>query len=361
MKILQIAPAWIETPPLRGYGGTEWVIYNVISGLTTLGHDVTLFATKNSKSDGHLKYVFTKNFLDLDIPWEAALPSLLHYHQAFREADKFDMVHAHLSSQTDLCILPFLADLTDKGIPNVMTIHGHKPFDRFTFMDQYYLKYYAKKISVINISHTMEDVSPAGFPKAGVAYNSLAPSQIKFSPKGGKYLTWLGKIVPDKGIDEAIQIAKKCGEKLVFAGLVDRAEKKSVEYFGSMVKPYIDGNQIVFLGPADLKLKNKLLGGAKAFLNPIQWMEPFGMVMLESLAAGTPVISYARGAANELIKDDSNGFLVKTPTQMMDAISKIDTIKREDCRASFETKFTPEMAALAHVKIYEKLIKKIKK
>jgi len=356
VNILQIAPPWIDTPPIKGYGGTEWVIYNLIKGLTSLDHDVTLFATKRSRSPGPVKYVFTKSFVDQNLPWEASLPSLLHYHQAFRLARQFDLVHAHLSSQTDIIILPFLADLAEAGIPAVATIHGHHPFDRFTFSDKYYHRYYASKVNVINISAAMDRVCPPGFTKVGVVHNSLDLSQIKFQSKKGKYLTWLGKIVPDKGTHHAILAAKDAGEQFVFAGLVDKFQKPSRDYFNDVIRPLIDGNQVIYLGPADAKLKNRLLRGAKGFLNPINWMEPFGMVMIEALAAGTPVISYARGAANELIKNGQTGFLVTTRSQMVDAIPHLSGISRKRCRDYVEQYFSPIVAAQNHLAIYSQLI-----
>ena len=137
----------------------------------------------------------------------------------------------------------------------------------------------------------------------GVIYNSLDISKIKFSAKGGKFLTWLGKIVPYKGILEVIKVAKMAKKQLVFAGIVDKLNSISVNYFEKKIKPLIDGKQIIYLGPADLKLKNKLLGNAEAFINPIKWDEPFGMVMIEAMACGTPVISFKRGSAPEVIND----------------------------------------------------------
>jgi glycosyltransferase involved in cell wall biosynthesis len=359
MKILQIAPPWIDIPP-ENYGGTEWVIYNLIKGLEQLGHSVTLFATKTSTppKQTKLRYAFKKSLVDMYLPWEAALPPLIHYYEAFKLADDFDIVHAHLSSQTDLMTLPFLADLTKRGIPSVLTIHGHHPFDRFSNFDRQYYRRYAKYISVINISKTMADLTPKPFKKAGVVYNSIDLSTIEYSPKGS-YLTWIGKIISSKGLSDAIQIAKKTGEKLIFAGLVDEYQSHSMEYFEEKVLPYIDNKQIIYVGPADQKLKSELLGGAKAFLNPIHWVEPFGMVMIESMAAGTPVISYDRGAAPELIVNGKTGYLVETKKQMVNAVKKIDLITRIDCRNHVKENFTPRIAARQHIKIYHRIIEKI--
>lgn len=352
MKILQIAPVWMDTPP-KNHGGTEWVIVNLIQGLTDLGHEVTLFATKNSKVEGKVKYVFEKSFLDQEISWSRTLPAVIHYFEAFREASKYDLVHAHLSSETDMIILPFLAELTQKHIPNIMTVHSRWPFDRHSATDEMFLKLYADKIFAVDISSSMHKTLPKQFRDGVFVHNSLDLSKMKFSNKPGTYLTWLGKIIPEKGTVEAIEAAKKTGEKFIFAGVVDKYLETSVRYFNEKVKPLIDGKQIQYLGPADLKLKNKLLSGAKALLNPISWHEPFGMVILEAMACGTPVISINLGAVSELIVNNKTGFLVKDKEEMLKAIKKINTIDRKVCREHVGNNFSPKTAALKYVDIYQ--------
>jgi glycosyltransferase involved in cell wall biosynthesis len=373
MKILQIAPPWIATPP-SGYGGTELVIYNLCNGLVELGHEITLFATKNSRSPDELDYVFNKGLVEMDIDWSASLPPFVHYHQAFQKADAYDIVHAHLSSGTDLLILPFLSDCVQKGRAAVMTVHGHWPYDRNTYMDPYFKKLYAKDIATISISRAMQKLLPKEFRDIGYIHNSLDPNTLSFRARPGiythkasngdsrvrrndrGYLTWLGKIVSDKGTHEAILAAKEAGEQIVFGGIVDKYDRLSVDYFQTKVKPLIDDDQVVYLGALDVKAKSKLMGGAKAFLNPIAWEEPFGMVMVESMACGTPVISYNKGAALELIKNGKNGLLVRNRKEMVKAIARIDTINRKDCRKYVEEKFSPKAAAKKHIEVYQREI-----
>jgi glycosyltransferase involved in cell wall biosynthesis len=373
MKILQIAPPWIATPP-SGYGGTELVIYNLCNGLVELGHEVTLFATKDSHSPGKLDYVFNKGLVEMDIDWSASLPPFVHYHQAFQQAGDYDIVHAHLSSGTDLLVLPFLSDLAHKGQAAVMTVHGHWPYDRTTYMDTYFKKLYAGDIATMSISRAMQKLLPKEFRDIGYVHNSLDPNTLSFRTRPGiythkssrgdtrsrgndkGYLTWLGKIVADKGTHEAILAAREAGEQFVFGGIIDKYDKRSVDYFQTKVKPLIDDDQVIYLGPLDVKAKNKLMGAAKAFLNPIAWEEPFGMVIIESMACGTPVISYNRGAASELIRSGKNGFLVKNRKEMVKAIARIDTIQRRDCRTYVEEKFSPKAAAKKHVATYQKEI-----
>lgn len=352
MKILQIAPPWLDIPP-EGYGGTEWVIANLIKGLTKLNHEVTLFATKTSRTGGKSLYIFKKPLLEQGLNWNAALPPLVHFHEAFKIAQEFDFVHAHLSSQTDLAILPFLADLSDKAIPNLVTIHSRWPFDPYSHMDKLFLKLYAGKILAVNISKSMQKNLPKKFRDGGFVYNSLDISRMRFHLKKGKYLTWLGRIIPQKGLADAIKIAKMAGEQFIFAGIMNDPAR-SKKYFHEKVKPLIDGDQIKYLGPADLRMKNKLLGGAKGFLNPINWEEPFGMVIIEAMACGTPVISFNRGAAKEIIKNNKTGFIVKDETQMLKAISKLGRINRRNCRKHVEEHFSLEAAALKYLKLYQK-------
>jgi glycosyltransferase involved in cell wall biosynthesis len=241
-------------------------------------------------------------------------------------------------------------------------------------MDPYFKRLYAKDIATISISRAMQRLLPKEFRDIGYIYNSLDPNTLAFRARPGVYthrssrgnarlrgnergyLTWLGKIVPDKGTYEAILAARQAGEQFVFGGIVDKYDKASVEYFETKVKPLIDDEQVVYLGALDVKAKSKLLGGAKAFLNPIAWEEPFGMVMVESMACGTPVISYNRGAASELIKNGMNGFLVKNRREMVKAIARVDTINRKDCRKYVEERFSPNAAAKKHVELYQREI-----
>jgi glycosyltransferase involved in cell wall biosynthesis len=359
MKILQIAPAWVHTPP-KGYGGTELVIYNLVEELVNQGHEVTLFATGKSETSGKLQYVYDSSLIEMGVDWNAALPQLIHYQQAFKHAKEegYDMVHTHLSSGTDLVIFPYLSELE---IPNVTTIHGHWPYDRFSKIDDYFLKYYKQALSLINISSTMENLLPKSLKanSIGTVYNGMETSRIKFTLKQNPngYLTWLGVIIREKGLHEAILAAKKAGEKFVFGGLVDKNRKvDSVQYFEEMVKPHIDNEQIIFLGELNFVQKVEMLNSAKAFLNPIDWEEPFGMVMIESLACGTPVISYSRGAAKEIIRDGKNGFLVSNVDEMTDAVAKIPNINRKDCRETVENQFSCTAMTEAYLNLYKKRI-----
>ncbi len=351
MKILQIAPPWIATPP-HGYGGTELVIYNLTEQLIKEGHQVTLFATKDSKTSAKLEYVFETGLMDQGVPWNGALPPLVHYQQAFKffSENNFDIAHVHMSSQTDLMLLPFLSELKK---PYVMTVHGHLPFDRYTNFDEFYFDLYSRKVSAVSLSKTMESFLPKQFKSDGFVYNSVDVESMTYNPNSGSHYVWLGRIVPDKGLHHAINVVKKTGEKLIFAGSVDKHNSDNgLDYFNNVIMPNVDGKQIQYLGEANFKMKNELFSNAKAFLNPIDWIEPFGMVMVESMACGTPVISFAKGAANELIIDGETGFLVKNEAEMIGAMKKVGSINRAACREHALRNFTAKAAAKGYLSIY---------
>ncbi len=333
------------------------VIHNIIEPLVKKGHDVTLFATKDSETSAKLEYVFEKGLYDMQVPWHGALGPLVHYDQAFKlyEKGNFDIVHVHMSSQTDLILLPYLVKLKK---PYVMTLHSPWPYDRFTWMDAYYLGYYGPKVKAVTISKSaIETVLPKQFMSDGYAYNGTDMKKYIFNaaPKGD-YFTWIGRIDPVKGLHEAIAAVKKAGAKFYFAGSVDKFKPGSEEYFEQEIKPHVDGKQIKYFGPADVKMKNELVGNAKAFLNPVLWDEPFGLVMVESMAMGTPVIAYKRGSIPELIKDSVTGYIVNDIDSMVAAMDKVDAINRADCRKWVEANFSAEASAEAYLKIFRRTL-----
>ncbi len=356
MKILQIAPPWIATPP-NGYGGTELVIHNLCEQFIKLGHEVTLFATKNSKTSAKLKYVFDEGLYEQGLPWNGALPPIIHYQQAFKlfREGNYDIAHVHLSSQTDLMLLAFLSEIKK---PYVLTVHGHLPFDRYTNFDNFYFGFYAQKLSAVSISKTMKSFLPKQFRSDGYIYNPINVTNMTFNDKPEDYYTWIGRIVPDKGLHHAINIARKTGIKFIFAGSVDPHNANgAADYFKSKIEPHIDGKQIQFVGEVNFAQKNKLFSNAKAFLNPIEWIEPFGMVIVESMACGTPVISFAKGAANELIKDGETGFLVSNEEAMIEAMQQIKTINRAACREHVLQNFSDRSSAARYLSLYYKKVR----
>ncbi len=359
MKIAHIAPPWLTIPP-KNYGGTEIVIYNLIEEQIDQGHDVTLFAPGDAKTSAKLVSFFPQSLVECGTPWQAHLKAYYHLHKAvdsIKEHD-FDIVHTHLSSSADMYIFPLMASL---DVPHVTTLHSRFPFDRLPNgwlgdADQYYMEW-ASSVPMIAISESARAEVPHKFNFIGVVHHGLPMSQ--FRPTGKKrsaYFVWLGRCVPDKGTHLAIQAAKEAGVPIVLAGTVDRHSQDSVHYFQDMVKPLVDNKQVKYIGPVNLKEKIELLSKARGFLNPIQWEEPFGMVMIEAMALGCPVISLARGAAPEIIVHRKTGYLVHDIEEMVRFIPRIDEIDREVTRAHVEETFSARVMAAKYVKYYKQVI-----
>ncbi len=333
MKIGILDTIWINTPPPK-YGGTEDVVYHLADGLVEKGHDVTLFAPATSKTKARLSPTVTLPLRDKNIPWTDISYHLYHISQAFDRIEEFDILHVHLNKNQDYMALP-LASFSKT--PVLTTLHFALPSkvwrpERYTVL----LKY--KDLPFTSISKAQQQGMPLNF--ISTVYNALDTQQFPFSLTPKNYVMWLGKIVPHKGTKEAILAAKKAGVMIKVAGVVDPGITESLEYFEKEVKPLIDGKGVEFVGEIGMPYKAQLLQGAKVLLNPIQWEEPFGLVMAEAQAVGTPVIAFNRGAASEVINNTQTGFLVDSVDEMAEKIHVIDGIKREDCRSFIQKKFS---------------------
>jgi len=357
MKIAQIAPPWLPVPP-KTYGGTEVVIYNLVEELVAQGHDVTLFAPGDAKTSAKLISFFPKSLVERGVPWQAHLKAYYHLHKALEYAQEFDVVHTHLSSASDLYIFPLTAHLTT---PHVTTLHSRFPFDRVHTWtgdaDNLYMEW-APYIPIVALSESAraEVIHKLNF--VGVVPNGLPMGQ--FRPTGrkrGDFFVWLGRFVPDKGVHLAVEAAKKAHVQLLLAGTIDRHSQESTHYFQHVIKPLIDDEQIKYIGPVNMKEKISLLSRARGFLNPIEWEEPFGMVMIEAMALGCPVISFSRGAAPELIVHGKTGFLVNNVDEMVEYIPHIDEIDRNATRRHVEENFSARVMTRKYSEIYEELVK----
>src|SRR5437588_2128169 len=359
MKIAHIAPPWIPIPP-KNYGGTEIVIYNLVEEQVAQGHDVTLLAPGDAKTSAKQVSFFPQSLLEEGIPWVAHLKAYYHMHKSIeyiKEHD-FDIVHTHLSSSSDMYIFPLTAPLTQ---PHIMTLHSRFPFDRVqSWMgkaDEYYMEW-APSVPIVAISESARAEVPYPLNFVGVVHHGLPMQQfVPTAKKVGDFFVWLGRFVPDKGTHLAIQAAKKAGVKIVLAGTIDRHQQESVNYFHQVIEPHIDNEQVRYVGPVNMKQKISLLSRARAFLNPIEWEEPFGMVMIEAMALGCPVISFARGAAPELVVHRKTGFLVHDVEEMVRFIPRIGEINRDVTRMHVDHNFSARVMAEKYVKIYKKVIK----
>ncbi|MEO7020807.1 MAG: glycosyltransferase family 4 protein [Ktedonobacteraceae bacterium] len=364
MKIAQIAPPWIAVPP-KTYGGTESVLSMLVEEQVAQGHDVTLFAPGDAKTSAHLVSFFSQSLLHAGVPWSMHLKAFYHLQKAVEQVKEhhFDIVHTHLSSPADLYLLPLMAAL---AVPHVTTLHSHFPFDHAPSgwvgdADGYYMDWAsAVPMVALSASARAQEKLPLNF--VGVVSNGIDMHQYRNSDKKrDDYFVWLGRFVPEKGVHLAIEAAKRANVPIVLAGTIDSHVQEAKQYFHEMIEPQIDNEKVRYIGPVNMKQKLNLLGQARGFLNPIEWEEPFGMVMIEAMALGCPVISFARGAAPEIVIHGKTGFLVQDVEEMVRYIPKIDEIDREVTRLHVEHHFSAQIMAENYTSIYEKVITMAKK
>ncbi len=342
MRIAQIAPLWISVPP-KTYGGTELIISWLSDELVRRGHEVFLFATGDSKTKAKLIPVWPVSLWKANLRAPHAVFSLM-YKKVIEMQDQFDIIHDHCEFYT----CPYSKFLK---VPIVTTLHHPLTEETITLYKKF------PNINFVALSKNQKKQA-AGVNIVKVIYNGLPLEKYPFNPKPKDYLLWLSRIGPDKGVAEAIDIAKLSGEKLIIAGNI---LPQYADYFEFRVKPLIDGKQIQFVGAADFKKKIELFKNAKAFLFPVKRPEPFGLVVIEAMACGTPVIAFKRASMPELIKDGENGFLVDSVEQACQAVKKIDKIKREVCREWVKENFNLRRMVNRYEKLYKKVLKRNEK
>lgn len=360
MKIAQIAPPWISIPP-EHYGGTETVIYNLVEELVRQGHDVTLLAPGDANTSARLVSFFPLSLISSGIPWSAQMKAFYHLQKSveYVKNHSFDIVHIHLSSASDMYLFPLLANANIKT-PVITTLHSRFPFNRsgkwMGDADDYFKEWFQSVPMVAISEHAKQNVPyPLNF--VGVVHHGLPVDTFRPTvAQPENFFAWLGRIVPEKGPHLAIQAAKQAGVKLVLAGIVDEHLPDAAHYFEEQVKPYIDGEQIKYLGPANMKRKISLFSHARGMLNPIQWEEPFGMVMIEAMATGCPVISFARGAASEVVADGTSGFLVSSLEEMVKMIPRVNELDRVAVRDYVVRNFSVQAMTHEYVELYKKLM-----
>lgn len=340
MKIAQIAPLAERCPP-RLYGGTERIVSYLTEELVQQGHDVTLFASGDSKTCARLVPCS-----DVALRLNPAVQDPLPYHvmmleQVRRRADEFDVLHFHI----DLIHYPLVAVFADRV---VTTLHGR--------LDLPDLQPFYSMFSCHPLVSISEDqrrpMPPVNW--AGTVYHGLPKDVLPFTenPKGS-YLAFLGRISPEKRPDRAIEIAVRAGVPLRIAAKIDDAD---LGYWENTIAPMVASNRNVeFVGEIDERQKAEFLGNARALLFPIDWPEPFGLVMIEAMACGTPVIAFRCGSVPEVIDEGISGFVVDDLNQAVEAVQRIDSLDRAIVRATFERRFTVERMAEDYVAIYRKL------
>ncbi|WP_227762026.1 glycosyltransferase family 4 protein [Zhaonella formicivorans] len=321
MKIAMISTTFLTTPPAKS-GGTERVVSILTEGLVKRGHEVTLFATGDSKTTAELDYLYPHP----EWSWEK---EAAHARYAFSKAKKFEIVHNH-----SYLGLPLVQD---SPVPTVTTIHS---------LSDSYRQY--KDGLYICISNRQRFIF-RDLKKVRVAYHGLEIEQFPFSPDCEDYLVWVGRFCPEKGVHHAIRVAKRLDMPLKLIGVVG-----DVFYYEQEIKPHL-GGKIEYLGEMDER-KNEIVKKAKCFLMPILWEEPFGLVMVEAMACGTPVISFNKGSAMELIHHGKTGFIVTSEEEMVEAVRQVGKIDRLMCRRHVVENFSADKMVAAHEQIYEDML-----
>lgn len=350
LRIAQVAPLWFTIPPEK-YGGIERVVAMLCDGLTQNGHDVTLFAAPGSRTDAKLISVFPQPLSEANIPWSNPIWNLRNLARAFEMANdgSFDIVHSHL----DLWGLFF------QGLSKVPIIHTmHNPLyrsnadatkdDRLRMFSEE-----AYRTNIVFISESAHSQAMVDFPRSRTIYNGINLDHFAFNPKGGDHFVWIARINKHKGVENAIAAVEKTGDTLLLAGRLDITQ---VEYFDTHIKPHLN-DKIQYVGELRENELSDFYGNAKATLYPIEWEEPFGLVVAESMACGTPVIAYRRGSMPELIDDGKNGFVIESSLDtLVETMKKIEQIDRREVRRHIEEKFSKTRMITGYEKAYYDLL-----
>ena len=341
MKIAQVPPLYEAVPP-KLYGGTERVVAHLTDALVDLGHEVTLFAAADAETRARLIPVRDQSIRLDPAPFKSDLAAhMTMLSEVLRRADDFDVIHFH----TDMIHFPFFSRLADK---TVTTLHGR--LDLKDLPDVYERW---PEFGLVSISDDQRRPLPLANWKATVHHGMLA-DLYRFAPRSQGYLAFLGRISPEKGPDRAIEIATKLGKPLKMAAKIDVQDRP---YWDTVIRPMVEANPLVeFVGEIGDHQKSAFLGGAEALLFPIDWPEPFGLVMIEAMACGTPVVAFRCGSAPEIIDDGETGYLVDTVEQAVAATARAHLLDREAIRAHFELRFSATAMARRYLDVYGDLL-----
>ena len=341
MRIAQVAPLFESVPP-KYYGGTERVVSFITEELVQQGHDVTLFASGDSETRARLVPGCRRaSRLDKHSIDPLALQMLMLEH-VYQRADDFDVIHFHLD------YLHFPVSRCHRRA-QVTTLHG-----RLNIPELVPLYKEFRDMPVVSISDAQRSPLPDANWVATV-YHGLPADLFRFQPSVGTYLAFLGRISPEKRVDRAIEIARRLDMPIKIAAKVDLVDR---DYFEAVIEPLLRDPRIEFVGEIGEGEKQEFLGNAYALLFPIDWPEPFGLVMIEGLACGTPIIAYDRGSVPEVITQGENGFIVTDIDDAADAARKIPSLSRRRCRELFDERFTAQRMARDYLNVYETLVER---
>ncbi len=340
MRIAQIAPLWERVPPFR-YGGIELIVSLLTDELVRRGHEVTLFASGDSITKAHLKAVHDQALrLDKEVK-EPGLYEQMMLSDLYQQADHFDIIHSHIG-YTALPYSVFVKTPTVHTTHGIFTPDNEKIFRRFASQPYTSISEAQREPRLgLNYIHTV--------------YNGIEPDAYLFQEKPTQppYLAFVGRLSPEKGPEGAINIARATGLPLKMAGKIDSVDRT---YYDEKLKPLIDGEQIQYLGEVSHEEKVELLSNAAVTLFPITWREPFGLVMIESMATGTPVVGMALGAVPEVIADGKTGFVCNTLEKMIEAVPEAMKLDRQTCRDYVLNRFSVSTMATEYERAFERVL-----
>ncbi len=339
LRIAQVSPLAEAVPP-ESYGGTERIVSYLTEELVRLGQDVTLFASGDSMTKAKLVPVSERSLRSDPSVKDPLTRTIVEIEEVLKRTENFDLIHFH----DGYVHFPFARRLQ---IPTVTTMHG-----RMDLPDLVPLFREFREAPLVSISDQQR--SPLPFANwVATVQHGIPEDLFSFRPDPEDYAAFVGRICPEKRPDRAIDIAKHLGMPLKIAAKVDKADE---QYFEAEIKPLLDSSLIEFIGEVNDSQKNVLLGGARALLFPIDWPEPFGLVMIESLACGTPVIAFKCGSVPEVLEHGKTGFIVTTMDQAKEALEKVESVSRAVCRQEFERRFTSSRMAENYLLAYERLL-----
>src|SRR4051794_5263998 len=340
LRIAQISPL-AETVPPESYGGTERIVSYLTEELVGLGHDITLFASGGSATKAKLVPVSEQSLRSDPSVKDPLTRTIVELEEVLKRTRDFDLIHFH----DGYVHFPLSRRLQ---IPSVTTMHGRMDLPDLVPIFQEF-----SEVPLISISNQQR--SPLPFANwVATVLHGIPEDLFSFQPDPGDYAAFVGRICPEKRPDRAIEMAKDVGMPLKIAAKVDKADQ---QYFESEIKPLLNSSLIEFIGEVNDVEKNELLRSARAFLFPIDWPEPFGLVMIESLACGTPVIAFECGSVPEVLEHGKTGFIVRTMDEAKQALRKVETVSRLVCRQEFERRFTSARMAENYLLAYERLLK----
>ncbi len=338
MRIAQVAPL-VEAVPPKLYGGTERVVAYLTDALVELGQEVTLFASGDSSTKATLVPIWPRALrLDPSVK-DPFAPVFMQLETVARRANEFDVIHSHL----DYFGYPLLRRL---GVPSVTTLHGRLDLPELPPLYELY-----GDIPVVSISDSQRVPLPHANYVATI-FHGLPKNLLDKGSGGGGYLAFLGRISSEKAPDAAIRIAAEAGIPLRIAAKVDRVDE---EYFKSTIEPLLSLGQVEFIGEIGEDQKGEFLGNAAGLLFPIAWREPFGLVMIEAMACGTPVIAFENGSVPEVLEHGVTGFIVRSEREAIEAVGRIGALDRGRIRAEFDRRFTAHHMAQNYLKLYARL------